>query len=204
MRIMSHTNRLWSYILFRLPAHHTSVYVGCRALQRDAHQPVSASVLHVHPPHPHTEPALSDLPAVLRGHALHAALPPGGQRLGRHRIQVKTVFKINMHMGNFCTQHTKSRDPLCPLKLCCRLRRVPLRGPGLAPARSAHPRTQLHRLRSFFHWRLRRQSAFPARHGAGERSAGVLRCRRRATGGQIHRARAQTGGEHFLSRRCSV
>ena len=90
------------------------------------------------------------------------------------------------------------------LKLRRRLRREHLPGPGLALERSSHPGTQLHRLRGVFHRGLRQQSAFPAFHGAGERSAGVLCCGRWATGGQLHPAGPQTGGGHVLSRRRSL
>lgn len=69
-------------IFYRLPTHRSSLHVACTAVQRDPHQPYSSSLLLVHPPHPHAESALSDLRAVFCRHALHAALPPGGQRLG--------------------------------------------------------------------------------------------------------------------------
>lgn len=74
---------------FRLPAHHTSLHVGRKAVHRNPHQPVSSALLHVHPPHPLAQQALPDLPGVRRRHALHAALPPGGEGLGRHRLQVQ-------------------------------------------------------------------------------------------------------------------
>ncbi len=83
-QLLSFKLRIISSLLmrFRLPTHHTPLYVGCRAVQRNPHQTLPSSLLHVHPPHSHTEPALSHLRAVLCRHALHAALPPGGQGLG--------------------------------------------------------------------------------------------------------------------------
>lgn len=79
------------FICFRLPTHHSEVYVGCTAVQRNTDQPVPSSLLHLHPPHFRTKRALSNLPAVLCKHALHPAVPPGGEGLGRHRIQVEAV-----------------------------------------------------------------------------------------------------------------